>query len=117
MSVPVLSVITVFMDNWHNPNWPQFLDLPCWGNSSHQSPSQNCGESQIGFWLQRGLANIKGEGGRNGQKLTLGPGLASTVEVVPVVDVSLTMLDGLGFLSCFDICRFGLWGDRGESSE
>lgn len=43
------------------------------------------------------------------QELTLGPGLASTVDVVPVVDVSLTMLDGLWFLSCFDICGFGLW--------
>lgn len=44
------------------------------------------------------------------QELTLGPGLASTVDMVPVVDVSLTMLDGLWFLSCFDICGFGLWG-------
>lgn len=50
------------------------------------------------------------------QKLTLGPGLASTVEVVPAVDVSLTMLDGLWFRSCFDICGFGLWRDRGVQS-
>lgn len=62
--------------------------------------------------------NIKeGREGTNGQELTLGPGLASTVEVVPAVDVSLTMLDGLWFLSCFDICGFGLWRDMGESSE
>lgn len=53
----------------------------------------------------------------SGQELTLGPGLASTVEVVPAVDVSLTMLDGLWFLSRFDICGFGLWGDRRESSD
>lgn len=36
------------------------------------------------------------------------------VEVVAVVDVSLTMLDGLRFLSCFDICGFDLWGDMGN---
>lgn len=36
------------------------------------------------------------------------------VEAVPVVDVSLTMLDGLRFLSCFDICGFDLWGDTGN---
>ena len=52
-----------------------------------------------------------------GQELTLGPALASTVEVVPAVDVSLTMLDGLWFLSCFDICGLGLWKDRRECSE
>lgn len=59
----------------------------------------------------------EGKARASGQELTLGPGLASTVEVVPAVDVSLTMLDGLWFLSCFDICGFGLWTDRRESSE
>jgi hypothetical protein len=43
----------------------------------------------------------------------LGTGLASRVDVVPAVDVSLTMLDGLWFLSCFDIGGFGLSGDVG----
>lgn len=51
------------------------------------------------------------------QELTLGPGLASRVDVVPAVDVSLTMLDGLWFLSCFDICGCGLQGGVRESSE
>lgn len=37
--------------------------------------------------------------------------------MVPAVDVSLTMLDGLWFLSCFDICGCGLQGGVGESSE
>lgn len=64
------------------------------------------------------LHNIKGwKEGVSGQELTLGPGLASTVDVVPAVDVSLTMLDGLWFLSCFDICGCGLWEDMGESSK
>lgn len=53
----------------------------------------------------------------SGQELTLGPGLASTVDVVPAVDVSLTMLDGLWFFSCFDICGCGLWKDIAESSK
>lgn len=47
----------------------------------------------------------------------MGPGLASRVDVVPAVDVSLTMLDGLWFLSCFDMCGCGLQGGVGESSE
>lgn len=82
------------------------------------SLSQNYGAGQMGLWLRRGLLNIKEEKeGTSGQKLTFGPGLASTVDVVPVVDVSLTMLDGLWFLSCFDICGFGLCGDRRESSQ
>ena len=41
----------------------------------------------------------EGKARASGQELTLGPGLASTVEVVPAVDVSLTMLDGLWLLS------------------
>lgn len=47
----------------------------------------------------------------------MGPGLASRVDVVPAVDVSLTMLDGLWFLSCFDICGCGLQEGVGESCE
>lgn len=64
------------------------------------------------------LQNSKGwKEGMSSQELTLGPGLASTVDVVPAVDVSLTMLDGLWFLSCFDICGCGLWENTGKSGK
>lgn len=64
----------------------------------------------MGFWLERGSDKNRNEGvdRKSSQQLTLGPGLASRVDVVPAVDVSLTMLDGLWFLSCFDMCGFGL---------
>lgn len=66
---------------------------------------------------KRAWKNIEGKEEPSDQGLTLGPGLASRVDVVPAVDVSLTMLDGLWFLSCFDMCRCGLQGGAGESSE
>lgn len=40
--------------------------------------------------------------------LTLEPGLVSTVDVVTAVDVSLTILEGLWFIWCLDICEFCL---------
>lgn len=40
--------------------------------------------------------------------------MASRVDVVLAVDVSLTMLAGLWFLSCFDICGCGLQRDVGN---
>ena len=57
--------------------------------------------------------NIERKRRTHDQELTLGPGLAPRVDVVPAVDVSLTMLDGLWFLSGFDICGCGLQGGVG----
>lgn len=108
------SSVSNHLFSWTSGIPPTGLDFPIY----------HCGSILLACLLCKTRVKVKwasdykeGTEGRSSQELTLGPGLASTVEVVPVVDVSLTMLEGLWFLSCFNICGFGLWGDVGESSE